>query len=71
MRDGHDALAAEIVLDLIEQIQARHPRINARSVDFLEDMADRAERFELVFFSEKQWAWFMNLAAEARVEVDA
>jgi len=56
-------MAADELRDLIHKIE-RSP-LNERARQFLAGMRDRADIYDSVFFSDKQWKWFEDLRKRA------
>jgi hypothetical protein len=63
--DSHNLAAAE-VHSLVLAIRANHHFLNERSKAFLAGQMERA-KYGRVLFSDKQWKWLMDLAAQAGV----
>jgi hypothetical protein len=62
-KPGPQSMTADEVRQLVHII-LRSP-INERSRQFLAGMMDRADIYDIVRFSDKQWAWIRDLARRA------
>ena len=59
-------LTSQEVKDLVQAILSHHHFLNDRSKAFLTGQLERA-KYGRVLFSEKQWKWLMDLAAQAGI----
>lgn len=62
-KPGPQSMTADEVRQLVHII-LRSP-LNERSRQFLAGMMDRADIYDIVRFSDKQWAWIRDLARRA------
>jgi hypothetical protein len=65
-KSSSQTLSADEVRELIAAI--RHGvNLNVKSHQFLAGMLDRADIYDTIHFSDKQWKWLQDLAARAGV----
>ena len=65
------AIDSEYVVELVANIRASRCYLSAHAKGFLDSLEDRAGRFDIVLFSEKQWEWFVALLEQASVDFEA
>jgi hypothetical protein len=64
------AIDSEYVIELVHNIRQSGCYLSAKATGFLDSLEDRADSYELITFSEKQWEWFVALLQQASVDFD-
>lgn len=67
---GTQAIDGDYVLDLIKAIRASRAKLTPKARDFLVGLEERANTYGLVYFTVRQWEWFIDLLREAKVEAE-
>ena len=62
------AIDSAMVGDLIEDIYASGCYLTDKAKGFLSDLEDRASRYALVYFSTRQWEWFVAILDKAGID---